>query len=119
MAKKNEEKSIDTELTGKPGVEVSTSTESGRFKISIGIKNTIPITAAGGRWASVAPFINISKEFEQEPEDLLSVVISMYELVLPSYGYLLLQENARMMGISEGTKSVSEAALELLGLSEE
>lgn len=120
MAKTTKSEDATTGLDGRPGVEASTGVSDGKFKISIGIKNSFPVESPGSRrWTSISPFISVTKSFDSEPESVLEEVNKLYLAILPAYGYLLLQENAKVLEVAEEKKTLPQLALELLGMGDE
>lgn len=122
MGKKEQPELDDTavDVEALPGTTYEVKREYGSVKISVGIKNSLSVNAApDGRWASIAPYISITKSYEKEPENLLGEVMELHQKILPAYGYLLLQENARVLAIQEGRRTLVEACMDMLGVQDD
>ena len=95
---------------------------NGEIRITVGIKNSYPLTTNTGRWVSISPSIAASvvlppanESDQQAKERILEAVQALTEAMLPSYGLLVLNEAARVAAVDNG--SLIGMASDLLGLS--
>jgi len=92
-------------------VEEIEDKEPKKIKLTIGIKNSLPVTSESGRWSSMSPFLSITTEIDF-CDDLTDKVVDLYARMLPAYGFLLVKEYAQVMNII--AKNPAAVGMELI-----
>jgi len=83
-----------------------------RVRLTVSIRNTISL--GKDSFSSISPGVSITGEFD-EGEDLFAAANDLYGRVTPVYGYLLLQETARVYPATRsGLASIIELGQGLL-----